>query len=62
MHSSPKTEEPGTVTKGDFWSMVLRDGEYVLDYIPGELAGTAEWVQISRLKPKVSPRATKPGP
>lgn len=39
--------EPGTIVKGDFWSVLLRGDRYVLDYISGEIGGRARQLEIS---------------
>lgn len=44
----PTPLEPNELFRGDYWSIYLEDGVYVLGFMSGELAGRFKRVTISR--------------
>lgn len=45
----PPTEpDADEILRGDWWGVLLRDNQYILDYISGELAGRGKQIFISK--------------
>ena len=48
VYPPPATPDPDELLRGDWWSILLKDGQYILDYISGELAGRGKQLVISK--------------
>lgn len=48
VYPPPSEPDPDEVLRGDWWSVLFQDGQYILDYISGELAGRVKQLVISK--------------
>ena len=44
----PIKPDPDEILRGDWWGVLLRDNQYILDYISGEFAGRGKQLVISK--------------
>ena len=44
----PIKPDPDEILRGDWWGVLLRDNQYILDYISGEFAGRGKQIVISK--------------